>query len=61
MTRRADDDRAVTVCSKCLRASCFQGEFFCEEYRSASTVGRTVAELRAAAREHPDYWTEQPT
>jgi hypothetical protein len=51
--------RLVTVCDKCLTASCWNYEFVCEEYRTAGTVERTVAELMALGREHPDNWTRQ--
>ena len=49
-------DGLVTVCSKCLRASCWQGEFYCDDYRTAGIVQKTRKELRALKREHPDYW-----
>lgn len=46
----------VTVCDECLRACCWQGVFYCERYKTAGTTQKTVAELRALALEHPDYW-----
>lgn len=46
----------VTVCSKCLRAACWQGEFYCDNAKSAGTVKKTRAELKALAFEHPSYW-----
>jgi hypothetical protein len=52
----SDDLRLVTVCSACLCASCWLGEFGCQEYKTASTKQMTVAELRALDREHSDYW-----
>lgn len=51
-------ERLVTVCASCLRAACWQGEFYCDDYRTAGTVDKTVAELRALALEHPDFWRE---
>ena len=51
-----DDARRVTVCGACLQASCWQGLFYCGEYRTAGTVEKTVAELRALNLEHADYW-----
>ena len=51
--------RAVIVCSECLRVSCFQGAFFCEDARGAGTTERTVDELRALGREHPNYWGDE--
>jgi hypothetical protein len=46
----------VTVCDKCLQASCWHGEFMCNDARTAGTVEMTVAELAALNREHPSYW-----
>jgi len=48
----------VTVCDRCLQASCWQGEFMCDEARYAGTTTKTVAELRKLNLEHPDYWTK---
>lgn len=51
------DDKQVTVCDKCMRACCWQGEFMCDEALGAGTVVRTVAELRAGAHgENEHYW-----
>lgn len=50
-------DHRVTVCDKCFRACCWQGEFMCEAARAAGTTVKTVAELRAGKYgEHEDYW-----
>ena len=51
-----DAERLVTVCDACLQASCWQGEFMCQEAQGAGTVQKSVAELRLLNREHPDYW-----
>jgi hypothetical protein len=53
---RYHKDRLVTVCSACLKASCWNYEFVCEEYRTAGTVEKTVGELTALGLEHPDHW-----
>lgn len=47
----------VTVCDKCLRASCWQGDFYCDEARTAGTVEKHVSELTAMALESPHYWS----
>jgi len=52
-------ERIITVCSACLQASCWQGEFYCDQYKTAGTVEKTVAELTKLNREHPSYWTEE--
>ncbi len=46
----------VTVCDKCLMASCWQGIFMCWESTTTGTVEKTVSELRALGLESPDYW-----
>ena len=51
--------RTVTVCSACLQASCWQGAFYCDEYKTAGTVEKTIAELKKLALEHPSYWRER--
>jgi len=51
-----DYTRKVTVCDNCLQASCWQGEFMCEEAKSAGTTEKTVKELKELNRENPHYW-----
>lgn len=46
----------VTVCNKCLRASCWLGKFYCEEYLTAGVVEKTKDELAKLDLEHPHYW-----
>jgi hypothetical protein len=38
--------KIVTVCDKCLRDSCLQGVFYCEDYLTAGTTEKTIEELR---------------
>ena len=52
------EDRLVTVCDKCLRASCWHGEFMCDDARSAGTVQKTVAQLRSLRLEHPHHFSK---
>ena len=49
----------IAVCSACLQASCWNGVFYCDEYKSAAYVEKTVDELRALNLEHPDHWMPQ--
>ena len=51
-------ERTVTVCSACLQASCWQGEFYCDEYKTAGTVEKTIEQLQGMNLESPDYWKE---
>lgn len=53
----AEKARAVTVCAACLRASCWHGTFLCDASDTADVTTRTVAELDALDREHPDYFS----
>lgn len=46
----------VTVCDRCLRASCWQGEFYCDDYRIAGLIEKTRAELMALNLENSHYW-----
>ena len=55
------NDRKVTVCSKCLQASCWQGKFFCDDYQTAGTVDMSVHDLKKLNLEHPSYWEPEPT
>lgn len=59
-------DPTVTVCDKCLRAACWQGEFMCDDAYGAGTVERHVSTLVGPNAtphtpvdntiEHPDWW-----
>lgn len=51
-------ERTVTVCAECLRAACWHGEFYCDKFRTADLVEKTLPELRALNLEHPKYWEE---
>lgn len=46
----------VTVCDKCLTATCWQGLFYCDDYLIAGTVQKTRKELAKLDRENSDYW-----
>ena len=50
------EDKKITVCSACSRASCWQGEFYCDDYKTAGTKEMTVSELRKLNIEHESYW-----
>jgi hypothetical protein len=51
-----DADRIVTVCSACKRACCWQGIFYCDEYKTAGTIDMRVGDLAGLDLEHPSYW-----
>ena len=50
----------ITVCDACLTAACWQGEFYCQEYKTAGVVNLPVSRLLALKREHPDWWLKDP-
>lgn len=54
-----DKDGVITVCASCLTASCWQGIFYCEDYRHAGITTRTVTELKTLSLEHSDYWKKE--
>ena len=45
----------ITVCDKCLMASCWQGIHMCQESQNAGTVQKSRAELIGLNREHMSY------
>lgn len=51
-----DLDEKITVCDHCLQASCWQGIFYCDEFKTAGTTQKTRRELITLNREHPSYW-----
>lgn len=47
----------ITVCDKCLQASCWQAKFFCEDAQNAGTKRLTRQQLfDLATGEHPSHW-----
>ena len=50
----------ITVCSVCLRASCWHGYDLCVDARTASTVEKSVDDLQAMNHEHPSNWDIDP-
>ena len=48
-------ERMITVCDKCLQASCWQAIFMCEESRYAGVVSKPESELLKLKLEHPSY------
>ena len=52
-------NRVITVCDACLTASCWHGEFMCEESRYAGTIEKTVEELNLLHLEHPSNYSKE--
>ena len=59
MNRRKRRERLITVCDACLRACCWHGIFFCDDYLTAGTTQKTARELRKLGLEHPDYYSRK--
>src|SRR3990172_3555488 len=51
-----DPDKLITVCDKCLTASCWNGIFMCEQAEDAGIVQKTYRELIILGLEHPSYF-----
>lgn len=56
--KHLQDDWTVTVCDACLCACCWQGEFYCDDYKTAGTKDITIGEARALNRESATFWTK---
>lgn len=54
LTDRASD--LITVCDKCLQASCWQGVFMCQESLHAGITQKRRDELEVMGLENPSYW-----
>lgn len=50
-------DYYVTVCSVCRCASCWHGEFMCQQAQEAGTVDVLASRLRQENREHLDNFS----
>lgn len=53
------EKKLVEVCDNCKQASCWYGEFMCDNARGAGTVKKTVSELRVMKLESEDYWSDE--
>jgi hypothetical protein len=50
----------VIVCSECLTAACWHGEYMCDDAKNAGTIELPREELEKLALEHPRYWDTCP-
>lgn len=48
--------KMIEVCGACFRASCWQGDLYCDEYKGATVVRKHRDELQRLSLEHPSYW-----
>ncbi len=56
-----DSNELITVCDKCLMASCWAGNFMCDDAKYTGVTERTRCELLKLKLEHPEYITNNPT
>ena len=52
--------KLITVCDRCLMASCWQGVFMCENAVQAGTVNLPIETLQGLRREHGSWWDIDP-
>lgn len=53
------DTDIIIVCDNCLTASCWHGDFMCDDARISGTIEKTVGELKKLKLEHPSRWEAQ--
>lgn len=54
--KHLQDDWTITVCAACECSACWQGIFFCDEFKTAGTKEITVGFARKLNRENPTHW-----
>lgn len=61
MSKSLKDNDKITVCAACLNASCWHGEFMCEEAMNADIIQKTVKELRKIrdSTVNPNNWENE--
>jgi hypothetical protein len=52
-------DYYVYVCNSCNTASCWNGEFFCDNYLDAGIHKTTASKLRELNLEHQDNFSRE--
>lgn len=53
--RGMDDNDMIPVCANCLRASCWQAIFVCDQYQTADVIYKRRGDLAKRGLEHPSY------
>jgi len=58
--KNINENKVIEVCSACKCASCWYGEFICDDAQNASTELKTVKELRKLnTHENEQYWSDE--
>ena len=52
-------NKIIEVCESCHTASCWYGEFMCDDSDHADTEKKTLDELRILNLEHEDNWSDK--
>jgi len=50
---------SIAVCSSCFAHTCFMGEFYCEDYKTAGVTYRTAEQLDEIGVEHPSWYQKK--
>lgn len=53
------ENKLIEICSECLTASCWYGEFLCHNSLEAGTEYKTIAELHKLNLEHEENWSDK--
>jgi len=53
------DNKLIEVCNRCQTASCWYGEFMCDESKTAGTKLLTIRELKGLGLENVDNWDDK--
>ena len=52
-------DKKIEVCDKCNKASCWYGEFMCDEAQMAGTIKMPISKLKKLGLEDKSYWSNE--
>lgn len=52
------DKKIIEVCSSCSTASCWYGEFMCDDSKHSSTKKMSVRDLRKHSSENEQNWSD---
>ena len=53
------ENKIIEVCAECGTASCWYGEFMCNDSRDAGLIKKTVKELRETHLENEENWSDE--
>lgn len=59
MSTQLPKNREITVCDKCLRASCWHGIWMCDDAIGAGLIQLPRWKLDELNREHPSHYSAE--